>query len=275
MPFPAVPSPSFSPHIMWITRLIALILTAAAGVLLHRTSTQPSPAIADHHAALLHLLATTLSTGLQLWTTFGFGIIAFKTLPRHTFGHLQSKLFVPYFAIVTVCTSLNLLTLFIMTNKLATPAAQFQFKVRNAPIQNVCCYHDGHRCCSRRWAVQCSTLPFLVRLCTNTPQHGVVHPLLSGCAADTTHHAHMSIHINTEPATTSVMKQRHVFEKKHSSTQGGPSSAEMAKLKATFPQYKAMCSRFGAYHSLSSLANLGTLAACLTHVWFLSTKLKL
>lgn len=80
---------------------------------------------------------------------------------------------------------------------------------------------------------------------------------------------------NTEPATTSVMKQRHVFEKQHSSTQGGPSSTEMKQLKAKFPQYKALCSRFGAYHGASSLANLITLAACLTHVWYLSTRLSL
>lgn len=111
--------------------MLALAATAATGVLLHTASTRQhvTALVADHHAALLHLLATTLSTGLQLWTTFGSGIIAFKTLPRHTFGHLQSKLFPVYFSIVCVTTALQLLTLFVMTSQLATPASQFQFKV--------------------------------------------------------------------------------------------------------------------------------------------------
>lgn len=110
----------------WISRLIALLTTAAIGVALHSAYTKQHLIIP--HASLIHLLTTSLSTGLQLWTTFGFGILAFKALPRHMFGHLQSRLFPTYFAVVTVCTALQLLVLFTST-KLSTSSAQFQFKV--------------------------------------------------------------------------------------------------------------------------------------------------
>lgn len=239
-----------------IGRLIALIITAASGVLLHTASTkQRLDLLPQHHASLVHLLATCLSTGLQLWTTFGFGIIAFKTLPRHTFGHLQSKLFPIYFVTVSVCTSVQLVMLRTMSN---TPAGQFQFKVS-----------------VHFWKLQLPITPPIYKgvargagWCTAQSRRVWYGNLLHGVV--NTHHPYIT---HAEPATTSVMKQRHVFEKQHSGTAGGPSSAEMKELKAQHPQYKALCSRFGAYHGLSSLANLVTLAACLTHVWYLSTRL--
>ncbi len=46
---------------------------------------------------------------------------------------------------------------------------------------------------------------------------------------------------------------------------------QIIDLKAKYPEYKALCGRFGMAHGLSSLANLITLAAGLVHVWYLSS----
>ena len=51
----------------------------------------------------VHLLSTAFVVGIGDWTTFVFGIVAFKNLPRQTFGQLQAKLFPRYFQ---VCLSM-------------------------------------------------------------------------------------------------------------------------------------------------------------------------
>ena len=47
----------------------------------------------------VHLLSTAMVVGIGDWTTFVFGIVAFKNLPRQTFGQLQAKLFPKYFQV--------------------------------------------------------------------------------------------------------------------------------------------------------------------------------
>jgi len=47
----------------------------------------------------VHLLSTAFVVGIGDWTTFVFGIVAFKNLPRQTFGSLQAKLFPRYFQV--------------------------------------------------------------------------------------------------------------------------------------------------------------------------------
>ena len=42
----------------------------------------------------VHLLAIAMVVGVGDWTTFVFGIVAFKNLPRQTFGQLQVQLVV-------------------------------------------------------------------------------------------------------------------------------------------------------------------------------------
>lgn len=51
----------------------------------------------SHGTMLLHLLAFSSWFGCSVWVSFIAGIVMFKTLPRHTFGRLQSKLFPAYF----------------------------------------------------------------------------------------------------------------------------------------------------------------------------------
>lgn len=48
---------------------------------------------------------------MQAWTSFIFGIVAFRNLPRQTFGRLQSKLFPKYFSLSTACSAILLATL--------------------------------------------------------------------------------------------------------------------------------------------------------------------
>mmetsp|Transcript_4363 Transcript_4363/g.11486 ORF Transcript_4363/g.11486 Transcript_4363/m.11486 type:complete len:220 (+) Transcript_4363:59-718(+) len=44
--------------------------------------------------------------GSQVWVSLVSGITMFRTVPRHTFGKLQSKLFPAYFQLSTICSSL-------------------------------------------------------------------------------------------------------------------------------------------------------------------------
>jgi len=70
----------------------------------------------SHSLMLLHLLAFSSWFGCSVWVSFPAGIVMFKTLPRHTFGRLQSKLFPAYFLfsagaiIIAIGTSGDLLS---------------------------------------------------------------------------------------------------------------------------------------------------------------------
>lgn len=114
----------------WFGGVAALLITVASGILVHLVLTKQSLQVhARPFIALIHLLATVLSSGVQLWTTFAFGLIAFKHLPRHVFGNLQGNLFPVYFTVVSVCTVLQLLAVYWLTDSLesSTPArVQFQ-----------------------------------------------------------------------------------------------------------------------------------------------------
>ncbi|KAJ9119472.1 hypothetical protein QFC24_005705 [Naganishia onofrii] len=57
-----------------------------------------------------YVLAWGMTFGFQVWQSFIGGIVAFKTLPRQTFGLLQSKTFPVYFLANTLLSA-SLLTL--------------------------------------------------------------------------------------------------------------------------------------------------------------------
>ncbi|XP_044299324.1 transmembrane protein 205 isoform X2 [Varanus komodoensis] len=54
----------------------------------------------------LFILSTTW--GMQIWVTFIAGFVLFRSVSRHTFGLVQSKLFPFYFYTLLGCTFLNL-----------------------------------------------------------------------------------------------------------------------------------------------------------------------
>ena len=55
-----------------------------------------------------YLLSLAMIIGIANWTTFVFGLVAFKTLPRQTFGLLQAKLFPKYFQVcLGVCRTVS------------------------------------------------------------------------------------------------------------------------------------------------------------------------
>ena len=58
----------------------------------------------------MHLLSFASYLGTSVWISFFSGIIAFRTLPRHMFGRLQSTIFPAYFCFSTVCLSSSVLT---------------------------------------------------------------------------------------------------------------------------------------------------------------------
>jgi len=63
-----------------------------------------------HGILLLHLLAFSSWFGCSVWVSFVAGIVMFKTLPRHTFGRLQSRLFPAYFWFSAATNGISLAT---------------------------------------------------------------------------------------------------------------------------------------------------------------------
>lgn len=113
----------------WLSRLLLLAVAVLSGVLLSSiySGNDIKSVLSQNHLTFLHLVAVSTSVGVQLWTTFVFGIVAFKNLPRRTFGTLQARLFPAYFQLVTVCSGASLYCFYCLKGGLA--ADQFQLRV--------------------------------------------------------------------------------------------------------------------------------------------------
>ncbi|KAL4515062.1 hypothetical protein Ndes2526B_g03624 [Nannochloris sp. 'desiccata'] len=92
-----------------IVRIVALAATVAAAA--YSTSFLPAAAV-----GFVHMLAFGMWFGTLGWTSFIFGIVAFRNLPRQTFGKLQAKLFPKYFTVSAAAPALLLATLHFLTN---------------------------------------------------------------------------------------------------------------------------------------------------------------
>ncbi|XP_021027654.1 transmembrane protein 205 isoform X1 [Mus caroli] len=57
---------------------------------------------------VIHLLVLSGAWGMQVWVTFVSGFLLFRSLPRHTFGLVQSKVFPVYFHVSLGCAFINL-----------------------------------------------------------------------------------------------------------------------------------------------------------------------
>ena len=68
----------------------------------------PSIGKNSQRIALVHLLAFSSWFGCSVWVSFVAGITMFRTLPRHVFGRLQSRLFPAYFqfSVVTIVVAI-------------------------------------------------------------------------------------------------------------------------------------------------------------------------
>lgn len=94
------PSTANKPVVRFLALAGAVALAArSAGFL-------PSTAV-----RFVHMLAFGTWFGTLAWTSFIFGIVAFRNLPRQTFGRLQSKLFPKYFALSAAAPAIMLATL--------------------------------------------------------------------------------------------------------------------------------------------------------------------
>ena len=87
-----------------IVRILALTATTAAAA--YSSRFLPAAAV-----GFGHMLAYGLWFGTLGWTSFIFGIVAFRNLPRQTFGKLQAKLFPKYFTVSAAAPALLLATL--------------------------------------------------------------------------------------------------------------------------------------------------------------------
>ncbi|XP_062975440.1 transmembrane protein 205 [Elgaria multicarinata webbii] len=57
---------------------------------------------------IIQLFILSTAWGMQIWVTFIAGFVLFRSVSRHTFGLVQSKLFPFYFYTLLGCTFLNL-----------------------------------------------------------------------------------------------------------------------------------------------------------------------
>lgn len=99
-----------------IFRTVALITACAAAAV-------GSSSLSARLAAFAHLVAFGCLFGSSVYTTFLAGITMFKSLPRQTFGNLQSKLFPMYFRLHAVSLVVMLGTL-----KFLAGAAELPFR---------------------------------------------------------------------------------------------------------------------------------------------------
>ncbi|GMH43722.1 hypothetical protein BSKO_11644 [Bryopsis sp. KO-2023] len=93
-------------------RLATLVSLVAFGIALSGKTVElsfPSD-IKTKATKFAYLFSLGLSIGVADWHSFVFGLVAFKTLPRQSFGLLQSKLFPLYFQILVLASSSTLVT---------------------------------------------------------------------------------------------------------------------------------------------------------------------
>uniref|UniRef100_A0A8C8SSK0 Transmembrane protein 205 n=1 Tax=Pelusios castaneus TaxID=367368 RepID=A0A8C8SSK0_9SAUR len=59
-------------------------------------------------AKIAQLFILSLAWGMQIWVTFISGFVLIRSVSRHTFGLVQSKIFPFYFSALIICAFLNL-----------------------------------------------------------------------------------------------------------------------------------------------------------------------
>lgn len=81
-----------------LSRGAALLSVVAVGVALSGSipKRQGTPLVLSQFT---YLWGLAMTIGIANWTTFVFGLVAYKTLTRQTFGLLQAKLFPKYFQV--------------------------------------------------------------------------------------------------------------------------------------------------------------------------------
>jgi len=78
--------------------LLAILSTAVAYNLYSKESEDDELFGSSFYSTFFFLFFFAFGLGMNLWVTFIAGIVMFKTLPRHMFGNLQSRLFPCFFA---------------------------------------------------------------------------------------------------------------------------------------------------------------------------------
>jgi hypothetical protein len=82
----------------WFRSAAILLTLSLAGA----SQKSPLALLPTQAGAAIHLLSFGTCFGTMFYTTFIFGITAFRNLPRQTFGKLQSKLFPKYFSLCSI-----------------------------------------------------------------------------------------------------------------------------------------------------------------------------
>lgn len=90
-----------------VSRFAGVVAFLTAGVLFSPDTFGSRTKQVTSYLKLAHLVTFSTAFGAALWVTFIGGILMFRNLPRHQFGNLQSKMFLAYFSLLSVCSAIS------------------------------------------------------------------------------------------------------------------------------------------------------------------------
>ncbi|KAK3729718.1 hypothetical protein QZH41_019590 [Actinostola sp. cb2023] len=182
----------------------------------------------------LHSLAISAWIGIQAWVIFVAGITMYFNMPRHVFGHIQSKLWPIYFKLGTCLTVIALLTSgsVLRLKEKKTPIEEFQ------PL-----LIDGRELTHYFYQQHISGL-LVSLLC------GVLNCFVF------------------EPNATGLWMERFAFEKERGF--GNEIGPIKDKDLLANQKYKELTHQFAKYHGMSSLATVFSFIGGLVYLWYLT-----
>lgn len=186
--------------------------------------------------AAINLFSFGTSFGTMFYTTFIFGITAFKNLPRQTFGKLQSKLFPKYFSLCSATMLLQVRTYIYGRIRICYPI----------PFSTTHIYLRLNIMTAATQILTLRSLPLEI-------SKSVIWSLGSALSAT------LLNQFMLEPYSTKIMLERYDIE----NTKGGLETERYKELKASF----------GKMHGISSLSNLIALCGQVAYGFILSSVL--
>ena len=79
------------PDMSSIMSRVIVVVCAGVAVIAYSSNGFASEGLTRALLEMMHLSSFSIYVGMTVWVTFVSGIVMFHTLPRHTFGIIQSK----------------------------------------------------------------------------------------------------------------------------------------------------------------------------------------
>jgi len=223
-----------------ILRGAAILIASASAIIANTNISENFLQNVKQSKWSIHLFAFACYYGCSMWVTFVGGLVMFKSLPRHTFGKLQSKLFPRYFQFsifwIGLCLAMESL---ILVDKHVNTNSTDQNHSAPYILPNAQLYNF---------------LLIMVNLLCN--------------------------HYIIEPKTTKLMFKRHTVERKIGTghevgiTKPAASILEAAN-KEDVDLLQSLSKEFGKLHGISASLNLLALILGTWHLFWLGARIKI